>query len=160
VKTPLCILAAVVLLAGCSRTAEQQRQAARIAELEGNDVRQLQHIIDLATLVQRDEQDFRELQTNFLSLGESVLQQVSNTDNCAKDILHLAEIVDKLLPPARAASVRPVPAPAPATKGGVPADVYAGIRADAQNLYPRNFDMQEFVIKQQSNAWLRLHGQQ
>jgi hypothetical protein len=40
---------------------------------------------------------------------------------------------------------------------GVPADVYAGIRASAASRWPNNYDMQVFVIDQQCAAYRKLN---
>lgn len=40
---------------------------------------------------------------------------------------------------------------------GVPADVFAGIRAEAEDKWPGNFDMQESEINRQCSAWHRLN---
>jgi hypothetical protein len=40
---------------------------------------------------------------------------------------------------------------------GVPANVMAGIRSKAAELYPTDYDMQVFVIDEKVAAWKKLH---
>ncbi len=43
------------------------------------------------------------------------------------------------------------------TSNGIPADVYKTIRAEAERRYPKDWDMQEFVVGQQIEAYRKLH---
>lgn len=54
------------------------------------------------------------------------------------------------------AVVRPV---APAIKAGIPAEVYDQIAADASKRWPADFEMQEYIIKNQVESYLKLRAQ-
>jgi hypothetical protein len=57
------------------------------------------------------------------------------------------------------AGTAPRPAPRPSTPAptGVPTDVYSGIVHEAEHEWPGNYQMQEYVIRQQVEAYRRLH---
>ncbi len=47
--------------------------------------------------------------------------------------------------------------PAAAAVGQIPANIVAQIRADAEQRYPTDYDMQLYIIKEQTDAWTKLH---
>jgi lysophospholipase L1-like esterase len=64
-------------------------------------------------------------------------------------------------PPRQVAAPRYVPAQPQvssyATKDGVPIGVYNQIAAEAARRYPTDYDMQVFLIKEQTEAYRKLH---
>jgi len=69
---------------------------------------------------------------------------------------HTLHVVATVPPGAYANPPAAYPNPS-ATKNGVPLAIYNQIAADARQRYPTDFEMQDFVIRQQCEAWLKLN---
>ncbi len=92
------------------------------------------------------------------SLGEAVSQNYSNTSNDMEALKIIALQMQATLSRPAQAQTRLVPLPIPRqTRDGVPLVTYNTIRADAERRYPTDFDMQEYIIKQQITAYKRLN---
>jgi hypothetical protein len=157
-KTILAILAAA-LLCGCQKSDPRD---AKILALETT-VSNLQVRMDrnrdiVNSNFVNNDQTFSDISamfgTNIIALRllgdrllaveiQSSLLQFMLTNSVAK-------------PPVRAQPYIARPAQ-PAQPGQMPADVAGEIRAMAQREWPNDYDMQLFVIKQQTEAWHKLH---
>jgi len=162
-KTLVIIIGAAMLAVGCSH--KPDARDAKIAKLESR-VSELEVRCD----------GLKDSFTNLLS----VCQKMNAEDS--ESMVKIAALVQKdqddmeakweALIPMLAALTNPLPrqatAPRPyypaqpqpsayATKDGVPIAVYNQIAAEAARRYPTDYDMQVFVIKEQVEAYLKLH---
>jgi outer membrane murein-binding lipoprotein Lpp len=162
-KTLVIIIGAAMLAVGCSHKPDAREVArdAKIAQLEAR-------VVDLETRHEQLKSSF----TNFLDVV-----QRANTDN-TEALTKIETLVkndeqnwDSFVgliaaltntPPKQAAAprsyypVQPQPS-AYATKDGVPIAIYNQIAAGAANKWPGNYEMQDYEINNQVEAYRKLH---
>ena len=152
----LLILCVLCVLCGCNPSASRVTKletelAALRTELRTN----------VADLVERNasrKEDF----TNLLGMFKAELVIVKDhdaaIDNLKLAVLAMTDVVTNV---AMRQITRPAPASryvaAPVSSGGIPANVMAGIRAKAEREWPGDYNMQVFVIKQETEAYQKLH---
>lgn len=147
---------------GCGKTKPDKTEA-RIADLE-------HEIVLLGSAQQAESKNVAaligcvsELNTNIMSFSNYFdLLRDAMFIGLAKNSLAIDDLSNNMaritVKPAQYSS-RPVSAPAvQKTKDGIPIDVYNGILAYARKEYPTDFHMQAFVIKDQTEAWIKING--
>ena len=156
-KTVLILLATAALLCGCQKAAPDPRIAkleARISLLESNQLVDQEQINNALSLGETNVLKTHALIGGVRKLmeGESELDQrlfwlenpVNKTGN------HSADYNSRL-------HIDPTTGlPYPETNT-MPAEVTAQIRAAAEREWPNDYDMQVFEIKNQTEAWQKLH---
>lgn len=161
-KPLLYIFVAACLLVGCTKP--DAKLEARVKKLE-------QSVVDLVELEKKsgleqieflnkmhtnelassaDFKAFRKANEDYLKV---ILAQVENHGHILDDHATAIEALKQQRPTSTAAAARV----SIATKSGVPVAVYNQIAAEAARRYPTDYDMQVFVIKQQIEAYLKLH---
>ena len=179
----LCILTvAAALLCGCNRDAKPDP---KIAELETR-VTKMEADLALLTirfyaqtnLVADDSRFINAIyavQTNLTNLTKQadystrdisgLSNRVANLETLAADVQtfqlaarRLSDRVANLETLAASQTTRPAPPSVQSyAPGQMPASVAAQIRADAAAQFPNDYDEQVFIIKQQTDAWHKLH---
>jgi hypothetical protein len=161
-KNIIIPLAAIGLLAGCGK----QQPDPRIAEMQGK-ITMLES--NVTELYQRNE---NRRSTEILSTQALAMVYTNLTDIAASNLVNslylsvdearltvLENQYSNLCVTINArAGVKTMPVFAPSVNG-IPSDVMAGIRAEAEKEWPTDYHMQNFVVKQQSEDWLKLHAQ-
>lgn len=157
-KNLLLLLVAPALLSGCSRSPDPRDQ--KIADLE-NQVSNLHaDVLNLKTnLLEFADSTSTNLDAAIsnqsmlqLSFDLRLLEAETMIQNLSNSIV--------LIEAGRVGAARTATTVQSAsTRDGVPMDVYNQIAADAKLEWPSDFNMQEFVIKQQTTAWRNLHSQ-
>ena len=164
-KNLLCLFAVSALLCGC------QKADPKVAALESklNAIQTHLAALDeqLATMSSLQTNNFNMLlgiATNApfdpisatidpaTGLPNPLFQIGDRVDNLTTTVSNLIIHLNNSRSGARFTVAQPAAAP-----GQIPADVLAGIRADAARRHPGDFDTQIYVIKMQTEAWYRLH---
>lgn len=159
-KTICCLLAAVALLCGCNQKPDPKiaKLEARIVDLESN----VDHLTSRCNNQSNYEDQIFSVQTNMLAelsgmtAPDGILTKLAESNAYYDGLIALQQMeITNLLarPTAKSAPVYY----RPAQPGAMPAEVAAQIRAHAAERFPNDYDMQLFVIKQQSEAWYKLH---
>lgn len=152
-KQQLSTVLTLALLCGCSPDSRTARLEQRISVMESNHNR-LQGSFDRTWTNQQGinlnvSDLFAKYGTNLdarNSLAAAVaFQSVSNAARI--------ENIEAILTRARLFAPRSVAA----TRDGVPLDIYNGIADHARTRYPTDYDMQEYIIRQQIDAYKKLH---
>lgn len=159
----LIIASAALLLVGC----EDRKSAARIEQLERR-VAALETLearlpaIDSA--IARVATRIDQASTNLNRLGAAVEIDVNNLRSEMQiEVAAQFEVfarTNRSRMPALAQQVRAegLPKPKPVMKNGVPSSVYDEIASEARRRYPADYDMQDFVIQKQVDAYLKLQS--
>lgn len=160
---------------GCGQRASKTEM--RVAEMEGQ-VRQMEakmaqletklfegldittNTLKMVTLIVEDSRRFNAEMTG---LAEKQQENWSNLKRVLGELQ--AAITNRPAPiqgriyatPQRPAAAAPRRSAAPVTVSGVPADVYAGIRAAAVRKWEGKYDMQVYEIELQVEAYRKLH---
>lgn len=165
-KTFFLILATGLLLGGCSdskRVAELEQRVKALEDHRAKDIADLKEI-DRQMLEEQDKFTTNML-TGFEQLTNS--EETEYMDTVVALTLQQAAI-DRLsnsiaiIESGRFGSARPTPAAhtqSTTLANGMPSDVFAQIKSDAEKEWPGNYDMQAYEIRKQTEAWLKLHAQ-
>jgi hypothetical protein len=156
------IILAAICFCGCGQSSDQRQideLKTRLALVESNSAY-------LSDEIEKRRQDIlifkafnttmgTDMQSNLLDIADLKLQ--SGVQQMQLDLLTTI-VTNSLMRPQVAQGYR-VPRYASPEINGVPADIYNGIRAAAQEKWPDNYDMQVYEINKQVTAYKQLHGQ-
>ena len=161
-KTLLCLLTATLLLTGCNRAPDPRivDLEKRIKELEARHESSFDILTNLSGIVGQMSsitttyaRDMRKAQSDLAAATTNALDVIF--DRLDANTAAIQSITNRQPIRYMPASVAPISGTP--NRSGLPVAVHAQIVADAQRKYPTDFDMQEFVIKQQTEAYRRLH---
>ena len=158
-KTHIIIIVAAIFAVGCShkpdaRDAKIAKLESRVSDIEARCELLSSSFTNLLSIVQRanaqDAEDYAKLETLVKSDNDnwnSLIQVFSALTNA---------------PPKQVAAPRPYypaqPQPsAYATRDGVPIGIYNQIAANAAAKWPSDYDMQAYEIKNQVEAYRKIH---
>ena len=152
------LVAMLAVCGGCSKSAPD-KTAARITALEDRikylELMQEGNGVIVGQLVTAQSNNY----VSSSNLNAAILTIFDGISNDRKIISQLLDNVSDLSAKQSRPASRPASTPAaPVNKDGIPMDVYNGIVATAKRKYPTDYDMQRFIIKQQSEAWLNVNG--
>ena len=160
-KTTFCLLVATLILTGCKPQPDARipKLEERIVFLEDKAAKDAEHMGRLLELMQKDivtsQSNFQASVDKFVAAGgnEGVIQNIN---------VRVAQIEWQLASntPARTAVRRVTAAVPTATMNayGVPQTVYNQIASDAAKEWPGDYTMQNYEIRNQTEAWLKLNG--
>jgi len=155
----LLVFIAVAVLCGCKNANQEKKITAleqRVKQLEEHVEVWSEGLSGLQTNTIQSLMLAESQQTNFDAMGTRMLEQALRIDDISATVDRLAVMFTNKRPP----QVVYVPQPAArqsATPGGIPADVMREITAEAVRRYPTDFEMQEFVIRKQTESYRHLH---
>lgn len=144
---PIILLA---LVCGCSNKVTEQR----IANLEQLRQDADQRIGQLEVSNQQLREDIVRNQKYFEDLSALMNKTIPVLQNMQAGMTQLLALTNSPVPTVQ--KVARALAPTKAT-GGIPADVYQTIRAEAARRYPKDWDMQEYLVGQQVEAYRKLN---
>lgn len=153
-KTALLLTITVTVLCGCKPQQNFEQRfwdlEHRCAQLENQNTNLLQQLGALAA----------SLQSTNAAHGAAIADSEFRISNLVSELNRLDDMMRTNLPAVRYQMAVQAAVPqkaATALKNGVPAEVYKTIRAEAALRYPTDWDMQEFVVRQQIEAWQKLN---
>lgn len=161
-KTHIIIFVAAMLAVGCShkpdaRDAKIAKLETRLSEVEAHCERLSNSYSNVVSIIQQFVTDNAES----LSKIEALVKKDQDDMDARWEVMLPMFAALTNSPPRQVAAPRYVPAqpqaPVYATKDGVPLGVYNQIAVEAARRYPTDFDMQVFVIKEQTEAYRKLH---
>ena len=177
------VLTAVMsaLLCGCGpdpRIAKQQEQITslsnqiaelqtRLAKTEDNEAADARAIVPMFDLVHHNDTNSIWMSDQVLHLtlqaGEQSWRVQQITNYLGARFMKATALPAEFSDPTKYDQATGLPIMRPAANvapGELPADVAAAIRADAERMYPTDYNMQLFHIKDQTEAWHKLNGGQ
>jgi hypothetical protein len=151
----IAVLLGVVLVSGCGQKKPDPLEA-RIVALETKAEKQREFILSFKTNI-----------SEFMTLTE--IQNESTTSNLNalrgllvveyEDLEKLKKTIGESADQSPKPIARPVtPARPESLKHGIPASVYDGIAADAAKRFPGDYEEQVYIINNQVESYLKLHG--
>jgi outer membrane murein-binding lipoprotein Lpp len=171
----IIVLATVALLvAGCQDKAQIQQLQARVATLESNSGSldaTVQSVAEADASMSNQWAAFAvtnnkhmdalwdRTTTNFI-FTMNALRFIQDAQDRLTNLEAISNHIPKVVSYGRPQPAQQfTPPPAQTYIQGVPTEIYTAIRAGAESKWPGNYEMQVFSIKEQTEAYLKLHPQ-
>lgn len=164
-KSLFCLTAGAVILCGCrdraleARLATMQKQITELQEYQKEDHASIQSFAELTASNSNSALAFLNVHQTMMSNVTEVLARSAAEQEIDRARYHeLTNYLGALLRSGKIVqtSVPAQPSAMP-NRYGIPASVHAQIVTEAQHKWPGDYEMQEFTIKEQTEAYLRLH---
>jgi hypothetical protein len=164
----LMLLAAGLIFCGCSNSAKERALEKRVAALECELSELRTNLVAVLDKYEaRQVEDWRKLEASNAKIqagNQRVLEHVEAWPDLVRQSVETevqrvleARDVDAKLVAGKPIALRAAPARAEPLKDGVPISVWNQISAAAAKEWPGDFRMQAYVIKNQTEAWQKLH---
>jgi len=146
----LQLLALVALLAGCS----SKELESRVSKLESKTDSIQKEVTVIRDGISGIIDSLDKMQSNQVHAVNAIL-----TTNALSHLQFQQALIEIQLAAQSAPNQTPVaPRQGQSMRSGVPATVYNQIASDAAKKWPRDYDMQQYEIKKQIDAYLKISG--